>query len=155
MDPNNIPTEFLEAVQMKLWLRLETDEEDPRLRLAIVDPHSIDRQRGTLWAYVVKNLPAEGMIPIIASNRDFHLSKIVRWTVAPNEFNLTQQKIPEKVFRDFEGHPLQKALIEIDTSLRLGWLIASRSPDFDPAPFIEKDRRLGEIAEELKKWNLP
>ncbi len=160
MNTNSIDQVFLEAVQCRHLLKLKTN--DPEFNDVIVKPYWIsnnDRGNGpeykkiplqpVLWSGVQK----AGLNGDLywSTNRNFLLAEILEYKIVDEE-DLTSRKIPHKIYRDFEGHPAQATLLAWDMALRKKWSEAASLFDFDPAPFIAKDKRLGEIADEVKGW---
>ena len=157
---------FLEAVQCKHLLGIKTTHPDPRFREIIVQPHWISKTeygrdeqgsyrkvdlQSALWCTVSSPNSVVGMPHLWQTNRDILLSEIIEWKIM-SETDMTSRVIPQKKYRVFEGHPARNALLEWDMALRRAWSEAAAKPDFDPAPFIEKDKRLEEIADEIRGW---
>ena len=135
---------FLEAVQCRHLIGLKTT--NPTYQDIIVKPYWIAAARGSagayLWCYVQR---------VFGANAEITLVDIREWRLMTAE-DMTSRRIPQKAYRDFEGHPAKHTLVLWDMALRRAWAEAASKPDFDPAPWIEKDRRLSEIANEVLTW---
>ena len=161
----DVPQVFREAVQCRHPLGLKTSHVIQKYQEVIVEPfwianvssHRVDPRGGQ---FIQLNPPVPGLWCGIrqgseslghGDNIEFLLTDIREWKLLAAE-DMTSRRIPQKAYREFEGHPARPVLIEWDLALRRAWMAAVAKPDFDPAPWIEKDKRLGEIANEVLTW---
>lgn len=145
--------DFLEAVELRHDLFLRTKDPDPNFREVLVKPYFLGHITGAPYGRPEVPLPSLWVnVPGVRTNHAFALCEIVEWAVV-TEADLTVRTLREKARHDFSLHPADKMLENMDRDLRQHWRAATQHPDFDPAPFVALDRRLGELAAALRAWH--
>lgn len=159
---------FREAVQARLPMYIKAPDYDPRTTDVLIQPHWIanretvynqktgvydkfDPPTPSLWCGVNAGNRVPGIEPLWVTNCDIRVELIADWRLA-TEDDITSRKIPQKVYREFDGHPFQNLLVGVDLALRKAWASDTVRSDFDPAPWIERDRKLAEFADEVSTW---
>lgn len=160
-----VPQVFREAVLCRHLLGLKTTHKMPKYQEVIVEPYWIadvavhrPDPRGSTFIHLDPPLPGlwcgirKGSESCdFGDNIEYLLTEIREWKILTAE-DMTSRRIPQKAYREFEGHPAKSALLSWDMALRRAWSEAVSKPDFDPTLWVAKDKRLGEIANEVLTW---